>query len=86
MVLLHVGMVGMTIALLIAGYEQAFVERAVGGSTWQAYFEAQLRPWFVQAMQWRMFFGVVMTAGVVLLLWDFIKIGVGETRAMRKVD
>lgn len=85
MVLLHVGMVGMTIALLIAGYEQAFVERAVGGSTWQAYFEAQLRPWFVQAMQWRMFFGVVMTAGVVLLLWDFIRIGVGETRAMRKV-
>ena len=86
MVLLHVGMVGMTIALLIAGYEQAFVERAVGGSTWQAYFEAQLRPWFVQAMNWRMFFGVIMTAGVVLLLWDFIKIGAGETRAMKKVN
>ena len=85
MVLLHVGMIGMTIALLIAGYEQAFVERAVGGSTWQAYFEAQLRPWFIQAMNWRMFFGVIMTAGVVLLLWDFIKIGAGESRAMKKV-
>ena len=85
MVLLHVGMIGMTIALLIAGYEQAFVERAVGGSTWQAYFEGQLRPWFIQAMNWRMFFGVIMTAGVVLLLWDFIKIGAGESRAMKKV-
>ncbi len=85
MLLLHVGMVGMTIALLIAGYEQAFIERAVGGSTWQAYFEAQLRPWFVQAMQWRMTFGVIMTAGVVLLLWDFLKIGAGESRAMKQV-
>ena len=28
--LLHVGIVGMTMALLIAGYEQSFVERAVG--------------------------------------------------------
>ena len=86
MVLLHVGMIGMTIALLIAGYEQAFVERAVGGSTWQAYFEAQLRPWFVQAMQWRMVFGVIMTAGVVLLLWDFLKIGAGESRAIKKLS
>ena len=83
--LLHIGMIGMTIALLIAGYEQAFVERAAGGSTWQAYFEAQLRPWFVEAMYWRMFFGVIMTAGVALLLWDFVKIGAGEKREIKRV-
>ena len=51
-----VGMLGMTMAMLIAGYEQAFVERAIGGSTWQAFFEGQTQPWFVQAMQWRMAF------------------------------
>ena len=70
----------MTIALLIAGYEQSFTERAIGGSTWQAYFEGQTRLWFVQAMQWRMAFGVMMTAGLALLLWDFLTIGKGETR------
>jgi len=29
--LLNLGVVGMTMALLISGYEQAFVERAIGG-------------------------------------------------------
>ena len=78
--LLNVGALGMTIALLIAGYEQSFTERAIGGSTWQAFFEGQTRPWFVQAMQWRMAFGVLMTVGLVLLLWDFLVIGKGEAR------
>ena len=73
--LLHVGMVGMTIAFLIAGYEQSFVERAVGGSTWQAYFDGQTQPWFVEAMWWRMGFGVLMTAGLVILLVDLLRIG-----------
>ncbi len=85
LVLTHVGMVGMTIALLIAGYEQSFVERALGGSTWQAYFEGQMRPWFVEAMWWRMIFGVLMTVGVVLLLWDFLTIGAKETKPMLEV-
>lgn len=80
-----IGVMGMTMAMLIAGYEQAFVERAAGGSTWQAFFEAQTRPWFVQAMQWRMLFGVVMTAGVAILFWDLLTIGKGETRPLRQV-
>ena len=78
--LTHIGMVGMTMALLIAGYEQAFVERAMGGSTWSAYFDGQNQYWFQQAMWWRTIWGVVMTVGVVLLLWDFLRIGAGETR------
>ncbi|MCX7672222.1 MAG: hypothetical protein N2Z63_01280 [Thiobacillaceae bacterium] len=43
---LHVGIVGMTIALLIAGYEQSHIERAIEGSTWMGYFAAQSHPWF----------------------------------------
>ena len=83
--LLNVGMLGMTVALLIAGYEQSFIERAIGGSTWAAFFEGQTQPWFVQGMQWRMIFAVVMTAGLVLLLWDMLTIGRGEQRPAKEV-
>lgn len=80
-----VGVMGMTVAMLIAGYEQAFVERAVGGSTWGAFFDAQTRPWFVQAMQWRMVFGVVTAAGMAILFWDLLTIGRDETRPAKQV-
>ncbi len=73
--LLNLGVVGMTVALLISGYEQSFIERAVGGSTWMGYFAAQVHPWFVQGMQWRMFFGLLASAGIVLLVWDLLTIG-----------
>jgi len=73
--LLNLGVVGMTVALLISGYEQSFIERAVGGSTWYGYFAAQIHPWFVQGMQWRMVFGLVTSAGIVLLVWDLLTIG-----------
>ncbi len=52
--LLNFGVLGMTVALFIAGYEQSFIERAVEGSTWGGYFTAQNHPWFQQAMHWRM--------------------------------
>ncbi len=78
--LLNAGVVGMTVALLISGYEQSFVERALEGSTWGGYFAGQVQPWFIQGMHWRMVFGVVTTLGVVLLLWDLITIGRTETR------
>ncbi len=78
--LLNIGIIGMTMALLIAGYEQSFVERAQEGSTWAGYFAAQTNPWFVQGMQWRMVFGWMMAAGLALLIWDLLTIGAGETR------
>jgi nitric oxide reductase subunit B len=78
--LLNLGVVGMTMAMLIAGYEQSFLERAIGGSTWQAYFEAQMHPWFVQAMVWRLVFGIMTVVGVILLIWDLLTIGANETR------
>lgn len=78
---LSIGVMGMTMALLIAGYEQSFIERAQGGSTWGAYFAAQTHPWFVESMAWRMVFGWVTLAGFVLLVWDLLVIGREETRA-----
>lgn len=78
--LLNLGVVGMTVAMLIAGYEQSFIERAVEGSTWWGYFAAQNHPWFVQAMAWRVVFGFMTVAGGGLLFWDLLTIGKRETR------
>jgi nitric oxide reductase subunit B len=78
--LLNIGVVGMTMALLIAGYEQSFVERALEGSSWSGYFAAQRTHWFMQGMYWREVWGVVTTAGLGLLIWDLLTIGAGETR------
>jgi nitric oxide reductase subunit B len=81
--LLNIGVMGMTVALLIAGYEQSFIERAMGGSSWAAYFAGQSHPWFVQGMFWRMIFGYVTAAGLSLLVWDLLTLGAGETRLAR---
>jgi len=78
--LLTAGVLGMSVALLIAGYVESFVQRAQLGSTWQAYFAAQTHPWFTSAMWWRQLFGAITGAGVVLLVWDLATIGRGETR------
>jgi len=78
--LLSLGVIGMTMALLIAGYEQSFIERAMGGSTWSAYFAGQNHPWFVESMVWRMIFGWVTIAGFGLLVWDLLVIGKHEVR------
>ena len=78
--LLNIGVIGMSVAMLIAGYQQTFIERALGGSTWAAYFTAQQHPWFTQAMWWRQVFGWMTLAGTVLLVWDLLTIGRRETR------
>lgn len=83
--LLNGGVLGMTVALLIAGYEQSFIERAVEGSTWGGYFEAQNHSWFKQAMNWRLVFGGVTFLGAMLLMVDLMTIGKGETRAALEV-
>ena len=80
--LLNMGMVGMTVALLISGYEQSQIERAIEGSTWMGYFAAQAHPWFIQGMWWREVFGTMFAAGFGLLMWDLWTIGKNETRQM----
>ncbi len=84
--LLNAGVMGMTMALLVSGYEQAFTERALGGSTWTAYFAAQNAAWFVQGMNWRAIFGFVTAAGLVLLLWDMMVIGRGDSRDIQELN
>lgn len=78
--LLNIGVWGMTIAMLVAGYDQSQIERAINGSSWMGYFAAQSNVWFVQAMNWRMIFGWITAAGTVLLIWDLMALGRGETR------
>ena len=77
-VLITLGVLGMTVSLTIAGYEQVLVERADLGGGWDAYFIAQNLTWMIQAMGWRLVMGVMTFIGFVYLLWDLLTIGKQE--------
>jgi len=65
----------MTGALLVAGFVQAFVERAIGGSTLNAFISAQENAWFVDGMVGRFLLAIVFAAGYVVLVWDVLSLG-----------
>ncbi len=69
------GVMGMGIALTIAGYVQVMVSRAQMGATWAGYFDGQSGMWFAQAMDWRLFMGAVTMLGFVFLAKDLLSIG-----------
>jgi len=73
-VLITLGVLGMTVALTIAGYEQVLVERAELGAGWDAFFVAQALPWMKQAMTWRLIMGVVTFIGFIYLFIDLLTI------------
>jgi nitric oxide reductase subunit B len=73
--LIAFGVMGMTIALTIAGYEQVLIERAELGAGWSAYFTAQNMPWYIQGQLWRAIMGVVTFVGFIYLIWDMLTIG-----------
>ncbi len=73
--LITFGVLGMTVALTIAGYEQVLVERAELGAGWNAFFAAQDLPWYIQAQLWRAIMGVVTFIGFIYLVWDLLTIG-----------
>lgn len=79
--LLNVGMIGMVGSLLIAGIAQSFFERAIGGSTLDAFVAAQGNPWFVQGMISRLAFGVVFALGYFALVYDLVTLGRRKTVA-----
>ena len=84
--LLNVGMIGMVGALLISGIAQAFYERAIGGSTLQAFIEGQSNPWFMQGMSARLAFGMIFAAGYVILVYDLLAFGkqkISHARVLR---
>src|SRR5215472_16183243 len=72
---LNIGLVGMVGALLVSGFAQAFVERAIGGSTHEAFVAGQENRWFVEGMVTRLVFGLMFAAGYVVLVWDLLTIG-----------
>ncbi len=74
-ILINLGVFGMTVALTIAGYGQVLVERAQMGATWEAYFVSQEALWFVQGMAWRLVMGVVTLVGFIYLAKDLLSIG-----------
>ncbi len=69
------GVVGMTVALTIAGYVQVLVSRAQMGATWEAFFAGQSTIWFQQAMDWRLIMGVVTFVGFIFLAKDLLTTG-----------
>ncbi len=79
--LLNAGMLGMAGGLLVAGIDQAFFERAIGGSTWDAFLAMQGRPWFREGMWARVAFGLLFACGYVVLVYDLVAIG--KTREAR---
>nr|HID13730.1 hypothetical protein [Anaerolineae bacterium] len=66
------GVVGMVISLTVAGIVQTYLERMVGLEFMVVKTE-YLRFWFV----WRLIFGVLTVAGVLLYTWDFMSFGLG---------
>ena len=69
------GVMGMTVALTIAGYVQVLVSRAQMGATWAGYFDGQSGMWFAQAMDWRLVMGAVTFLGFLFLVKDFLSTG-----------
>jgi len=72
---LTIGLMGMVGALLVSGMTQSFVERAIGGSTLQAFIAGQQDPWFVSGMLLRFIFGVIFALGYAILVYDLATLG-----------
>jgi nitric oxide reductase subunit B len=82
LVLVGFGVMGMTVALTIAGYEQVIVERGELGGGWNAFFAAQELPWYIQAQMWRLIMGIVTFVGFIYLVWDLITIGSKQEKSV----
>ncbi|MFA6138234.1 MAG: cbb3-type cytochrome c oxidase subunit I [Sulfurimonas sp.] len=69
------GVMGMTVALTIAGYVDVIVTRAQMGATWAGYFDGHSGMWMLQGMDWRLIMGVVTFLGFLFLIKDFLSTG-----------
>ncbi|MCL5075790.1 MAG: cbb3-type cytochrome c oxidase subunit I [Chloroflexi bacterium] len=72
---INVGMVGMVLMMAAAGIVQVYLERMLGIDH-TTVVNQYLNFWLF----WRLVFGVVMVAGVLIYLWDFFALALG-TRA-----
>jgi nitric oxide reductase subunit B len=73
--LLNFGVIGMAGALLVSGMAQTFTERALGGSTLDAFIRGQANPWFLEGMYTRIAFGIMVTVGFLVLTADLLTLG-----------
>jgi len=78
LILINLGVFGMTVALTISGYGQVLVERAQMGATWEGYFVSQNMLWYTQGQAWRLVMGVVTLIGFVYLVKDLLATGKNE--------
>jgi len=83
-VLLNAGLIGMVGSLLVAGMAQAFFERAIGGSTLEAFIAGQENPWFMLGMYSRFGFGLMFGAGYVVLAFNLLGLGQREAAVAMK--
>jgi nitric oxide reductase subunit B len=74
-VLLNGGLIGMVGSLLVAGMAQAFFERAIGGSTLEAFIAGQENRWFMLGMYSRFGFGLMFAIGYLALAWNLFALG-----------
>lgn len=81
---LNIGLIGMVGALLVSGFTQAFIGRAIGGSTLQAFISASENAWFVDGMYARLIFGLIFAAGYALLVYDLLTIGLRKRVGVQK--
>lgn len=61
---------------------QAFFERAIGGSTLEAFIAGQENPWFVLGMYSRFGFGLMFAVGYLVLVWNLLALGRRETAVL----
>ena len=73
--LLNFGVIGMAGALLVSGMAQTFTERALGGSTLDAFIRGLANPWFLEGMYTRIAFGIMVTVGFFILAADLLTLG-----------
>jgi nitric oxide reductase subunit B len=78
LILINLGVFGMTVALTIAGYGQVLVERAQMGATWEGFFVSQNMLWYTQGQGWRLVMGVVTLIGFIYLVKDLLSTGKKE--------
>ncbi|MBW6488806.1 cbb3-type cytochrome c oxidase subunit I [Sulfurimonas sp.] len=69
------GVLGMTMALTVAGYADFIISRAQWGATWEGYFAGQGGIWYAQGMGWRLIMGVITFTGFLFLVKDLLSTG-----------
>ncbi len=72
------GIFGLAGSFTISGFVQTMVERAELGSTWAAFIASYTHPWYTNTLVWRFFFGLMIFAAYLILVYDLLSIYAGR--------